>query len=101
MGGGNYGSGSTKGSILNRGYGDITLTLTDVYYPFWDKAVHPWSYKMALPWVLSQGAKIDVNLLRDPPATIDISQLNITGPVLLQAGLAAPSANYYVIGSVK
>jgi hypothetical protein len=101
MGGGNYGSGSPNGSILSRGYGAISLALMDMYYPFYDKALHPWSYKMSLPWVLSEGAKIDADFLSDPPATIDISQLNINAITPLQTGLAAPSANYYVIGQVK
>jgi filamentous hemagglutinin family protein len=102
MGGGNYGSGSSNGSSLNRGYGDITtLTLTDMYYCFYDRALHPWSYKMSLPWVLSQGAIINTDFLRDPPATVDISQLNINIPVPLQTGLTSPQANYYVISAIK
>ena len=101
MGGGNYGSKSTNGSILSRGYGDIPLTLTDMYYPFYDKAFYPYTYKMSLPWVLSEGAIINATFLKDPPATIDISGLNISPMTPLQTGLAAPSANYYVIGAVR
>ena len=101
MGGGNYGSGSINDSILSRGYGDILLTLVDIYYLYYDKALHPWSYKMSLPWVLSQGAIVDFDFLKDSPATIDISALNINVTAPLQTGLAAPSVNPYIIGQVK
>ncbi|MDD5097027.1 MAG: filamentous hemagglutinin N-terminal domain-containing protein [Candidatus Omnitrophica bacterium] len=101
MGGGNYGSGSVNGSILNRGYGTFVLTINDMYYMFYNKAMYPWLYKTTLPWVLSQGAIIDFDFLKEPPATIDVTQLNISAITPLQAGLAAPSASAYAISPIR
>jgi len=97
MGGGNYGSGSTNGSILSRGYGYVVITRADMFTSIYERALQPWGYKMMLPWVLSEGAKIDSDFLSAVPAVIDVSQLNLPA---LQTEMQK-TANYYVIRSLK
>jgi hypothetical protein len=93
MGGSNYGSGSLNGSILSRGYGYSLMNMNDMFYPMYNKAfLQPWGYKMLLPWVLSEGAKIDDDFLRDLPSVIDVSKLNL--PVL-------KTPDYFVIRSLR
>ncbi len=65
---------------------------------FYERALQqPFGYKMMLPWVLSEGAKIDADFLRDVPTVIDVSQLNLPA---LQADLDR-FQNYYIIRSMK
>ncbi|MFA5144939.1 MAG: hypothetical protein WC723_02920, partial [Candidatus Omnitrophota bacterium] len=97
MGGGNYGSGSANGSILSRGYGQINTVLADMIYAFYQMNLEPWGHKMMIPWVLSEGAKIDNDFLSSLPAIIDISQLNL--PALQMELNKTP--DYFVIRSLK
>ena len=92
MGGGNYGSGSANGSILSFGYGYSALAQFDVFGVSYAKALQPWGYKITLPWILYEGAKMDNDLLRPTPALIDAVQLNL--PVL---GVQNIMPSYYVI----
>lgn len=73
MGGGNYGSGSTGGSILSQGYGTTTVALTTMFDVYPQSALQGWGYP------ISQGALINEDLLTGPSAGIDGSELGITG----------------------
>jgi len=96
MGGGNYGSGSPNGTILSRGYGYMAIMRADMFSAVYQQGLEPWGHKTMLPWVLSEGAKIDESFLSSLPAVIDVSQLNL--PVL---NGGSQTANFYVIRSLK
>jgi len=96
MGGGNYGSGSSNGSILSRGYGYMAIVRADMFSAVYQQGLQPWGHNMLLPWVLGEGAKMDDDFLSSLPAVIDVSQLNLP---LLNGG--SQTANIYVIRSLK
>ncbi|MCX5715682.1 MAG: hypothetical protein NTV07_02250, partial [Candidatus Omnitrophica bacterium] len=97
MGGGNYGSGSIKGSIMSYGFGYIDIVRNDVNAAFYEADLQPWGHKLMQYWILKEGARIDDRFLSALPAVIDVSQLNLPA---LQADLAN-TANYYMIRSLK
>ena len=96
MGGGNYGSGSTNGTILSRGYGYTAIVRADMFSSVYQQELQPWGHNMMLPWVLIEGAVINNDFLSSLPAVIDVSQLNL--PVI--SGMNQ-TANFYVIRSLK
>jgi hypothetical protein len=98
MGGGNYGSGSTQGSILSRGYGYSNIAINELYDLYYKPSLlQPWSYKTLQTYILSEGAKMDDDFLKGVPAVIDVTSLNL--PVLQVEPAATPE--YFVIRSLK
>ncbi|MDP8253747.1 MAG: hypothetical protein P9X27_05055, partial [Candidatus Kaelpia aquatica] len=103
MGGSNYGSGSSGGSILNRGYGFVTIEKSDMFNFFYARALETWGYKIAAPWVLSEANFIDAGFLEGPEVIIDGSAVgvNILPRELLIAPAIFQPQNYYIIRQIK
>ncbi|MCF7893608.1 MAG: filamentous hemagglutinin N-terminal domain-containing protein [Candidatus Omnitrophica bacterium] len=81
MGGGNYGSGSSGGSILSQGYGTSLVVLSTMFDVYPQSALQGWGFG------ISQGELINEDLLTGPSAGIDGSSLGITG---IPSNLAIP-----------
>ena len=99
MGGGNYGSGSTEGSILSRGYGETIIAQANVLNLFYARTLQPWGSKISLPYLPSEISIIGDEFLNGPVAVIDGSQIGIK---VMPTGLFITPArfqpeNYYII----
>ena len=102
MGGANYGSGSAEGSILSRGYGESQVVRTNMFDLFYERALQPWGYTIATPWVPQEGALISEGFIAGPIAIVDATALGIE--LLPQELLVVPeqfkvntAPNYYII----
>ena len=99
MGGGNYGSGSSEGSILSRGYGETLVAQANVFNLFYARTLQPWGSKISLPSLPSEISIIGDEFLNGPVAVIDGSQVGIK---VMPSGLFISPArfqpeNYYII----
>ncbi|MCM8778357.1 MAG: hypothetical protein NC834_01030, partial [Candidatus Omnitrophica bacterium] len=105
MGGGNYGSGSTGGSILSRGYGYATIVRSDMFNFYYDRALEPWGYQLSTPWELTFASStyIDNAFLEGPPLILDGSQvgLNVLPHELLIEPPVFRPEEYYIIRKKK
>ncbi len=103
MGGANYGSGSTNGSILSVGYGTLQQGIRNTvgFYAF--RNMQSWGYTNNAPWISGVMPVMTDDFLNGPPMLIDGSGVGITVlPVdlrILQPRFSPDS--YYVIRSSK
>jgi len=103
MGGSNYGSGSTGGSILSRGYGFAIIEKVNMFNFFYGRALSRWGYKITAPWALSEANFLDDSFLNGPPVIMDGSAIgvNILPRELLIAPAIFQPKNYYIIRQIK
>ena len=99
MGCGNYGSGSTEGSILSRGYGEKIIAQATVLNLSQARTLQPWGCKLSLPSLPSEISIIGEEFLDGPIPVIDGSQVGIK---VMPTGLFITPArfqpeNYYII----
>jgi len=100
MGGGNYGSGSTGGSIMSRGYGEMQAVRNSMFNTYYLKALQPWGYKVIVVGAVAED-DIDEEFLNGPGVVIDGSEVGIE--VLPPELLIAPEkfqSKYYVIQKI-
>jgi len=103
MGGENYGSGSSGGSILSRGYGFAIIEKADMFNFFYGRALSKWGYKITAPWALSEANFLDDSFLNGPPIIMDGTAIgvNILPRELLIAPAIFQPKNYYIIRQIK
>jgi len=103
MGGGNYGSGSYNGSILNKSYGAIALAFKKLFDDYYDRSESPWASKFTSRWNIPEGISvIGDSFLNGPPAPMDFSAIGIDNvPYNLQVGDSDWLNEYYVIKLAK
>ena len=100
MGGGNYGSGSIRGSILSRGYGYIVMVKGDSLDMFYNQAMQPWAHKVLLP----ETSLISGNFLDGPSVTIDGSSVGVDvmpRDLIISPDKFQQPVNYYIIRKEK